>query len=77
MDLKTQSIKTFQGYPHMDHCIGCHTCAFTVAYVVLRLEALLHYFAVKVFHIRRVTRGVGGAKGEASPTLFLELKKMP
>ena len=23
----------------MDHCIGCHTCAFTVAYAILWLEA--------------------------------------
>ena len=29
---------TIQGYPRMDHCIGCHTCAFTVAYAVLWLE---------------------------------------
>ena len=62
---------TFQGYPHMDHCIGCHTCAFTVAYAVLWLEVLLHYCAVKVFHIRRVTGG------EANPTLFGKSKKCP
>ena len=29
---------TIQGYPRMDHCIGCHTRAFTVAYAVLWLE---------------------------------------
>ena len=44
---------TFQGYSHMDHCIGCHTSAFTVAYTVLWLEVLLYYSTVKVFHIRR------------------------
>ena len=76
MDLKTQGIKTFQGYPHMDHCIGCHTCAFTVAYAVLWLEVLLHYSAVKVFRIMYLTTGAGSEQ-KASPTLFLEFKKMP
>ena len=65
---------TFQGYPHMDRCIGCHTCAFTVAYAALWLEVLLHYSAVKVFHIRCVTRG---NEGEANPSISLEIKKMP
>ena len=61
---------TYQGYPHMDHCIGCHTCAVTVAYAVLWLEVLPHYSAVKVFHIRRATRG--------RPLLpYFENKKVP
>ena len=34
----------------MDHWIGCHTCAFIVAYAVLWLEVLPHSSAVKVFH---------------------------
>ena len=73
MDLKIQGIETFQGYAHMDHCIGCHTCAFTVAYAVLWLEVLLHS-AVKVFHIRYVTTG-GGSEQKASPTLFFGIQK--
>ena len=72
MDLKTEH-NTFQGYRHMDHCIRCHTCAFTVAYAVLWLKVLLHYSAVKVFHIRHVTRG----EGRGQPYPFLEIKKMP
>ena len=57
----------------MAHCIGCHTCTFTVAYAVLWLKVLLHYYAVKVFHIRHVTRGEGGGQ----PYPFLGIKKMP
>ena len=72
MDLKTGQ-NTSQGYPHMDHYIGCHTFAFTVAEAVLWLEVLLHYSAVKVFQIGHVTRG----EGEANPTLLWEIKKMP
>ena len=62
----------FQGYPHMDHCIGCHTCAVTVAYAVLWLEVLLHYSAMKVsyLHIKCATRG-----GGRPPLLFLENQK--
>ena len=60
---------TFLGFTHMDHYIGCHTCAFTVAYIILWLEVLLHYSTVKVFHIRCATRGGG------SPTLFWKSKK--
>ena len=71
MDLKTGQ-NTSQGYPHMDHYIGCHTFAFTVAEAVLWLEVLLHYSAVKVFHIGHATRG----EREANPTLFGEIKKM-
>ena len=58
----------------MDQCIGCHTCAFTVAYAILWLEVLLHYSAVKVFHIRCVTTG-----GRGRPTLpfFWKSKKCP
>ena len=56
----------------MDHFIECHTCAFTVAYAILWLEVLIHYSAVKVFHIRQVTRG--GGVGQPYP--FLELEKM-
>ena len=58
----------------MDQCIGCHTCAFTVAYAILQLEVLLHYSAVKVFHIRCVTTG-----GRGRPTLlsFWKSKKCP
>ena len=40
--LQNTGHNTFQGYPHMDHCIGCHIYAFTVAYAVLWLEVLLH-----------------------------------
>ena len=58
---------TFLGYTHMDHYT--HTCAFTVAYIILWLEVLLHYSTVKVFHIRCATRGGG------SPTLFWKSKK--
>ena len=42
----------------MNHCIGCHTFAFTVAHAVLWLEVLLH---IKVFHIRCATKGDGEA----------------
>ena len=63
--LQNTGHNTFQGYPHMDHCIGCHTCAFTVAYAILWLEVLLHYSPVKVFHIRCVTTG-----GRGRPTLL-------
>ena len=47
------------------------TCAFTVAYVVLWLEVLFYYSAVKVFHIRCATRG----EGESLPYPFLKIKK--
>ena len=52
----------------MDHCIGCHTCVFTVAYAVLRLEVLRH---IKVFHIRCTT---AGGEGE-TPYPFLKIIK--
>ena len=45
-------------HSHMSHCIGCHTCAFTVAYALLWLEVLLH---INVFHIRCATMGGVGS----------------
>ena len=53
----------------MDHCMGCHTCAFTQLHMLFCESES----AVKVFHIRRKTR-VG-----ASPSLpiFLKSKKCP
>ena len=49
----------------MDHCIGCHNCAFTVAYAVLWYPIILQW---KSF--------ISGMQigGEASPALFFKLK---
>ena len=70
MNLKTQGIMHFRAI--LTWIIAY--VAFTVTYAILWLEVLLHYFAVKVFHIRCVTRG--GENGEANPTHFLEIQKM-
>ena len=55
----------------MDHCTGCHTCAFTVAYAVFWFEVLFHYSAVKFFHIR----GAAKERGGGLPYSFLKIKK--